>query len=385
MSNKQVVVTGIGLRSCLGSLQDTWQNLLLGKSGIRFHQPFVELSAYPLGLIREENLLHNNRLSLELLIPALVTDALEDASLNLPQSDCGVVIGSSRGSQATWESLLSNSQTMASISWLKTLHHYGAIITARLLQTQAPVLAPMAACATGIHAIARGYELIQTGECERVVVGALETPVTRLTLAAFEKMGALAKTGCYPFDLQREGLVLGEGGAVLVLETAQLAHSRGVRVYGEIAGFSLTCDATHISAPESSCRSSAIAIKDCLERSNLDSKDIDYIHVHGTSTKLNDRHEAELINHLFPHPVAVSSTKGATGHTLGASGAIGSAFCLMALKYDYLPPCVGLRQPEFDLNFVMESHKASLKNTLCFSFGFGGQNAVICYKNFAHR
>ena len=213
---KQVVVTGIGLRSCLGSLEDTWQNLLLGKSGIRLQQTFPKLSAYPLGLIREENLLHNNRLSLELLLQALVTDALEDARLNLPQSDCGVVIGSSRGSQATWESLLSNSQAMASISWLETLHHYGAIITARLLQTQAPVLAPMAACATGIHAIVRGYELIQTGECERAVVGALETPVTRLTLAAFDKMGALAKTGCYPFDLQREGLVLGEGGAVLV-------------------------------------------------------------------------------------------------------------------------------------------------------------------------
>ena len=386
MINKQVVVTGIGLRSSLGCLQDTWQNLLLGRSGIRLQQTFLELPPYPLGLIREKNLLdNNNRLSFALLIQALVRDALEDARLNLPQLDSGVVIGSSRGCQATWESLLSNSQQIQAICWLETLPHYGAIITARLLQTQAPVLSPMAACATGIHAITRGYELIKTGECERVIVGALETPVTKLTLAAFDKMGALAKTGCYPFDVQREGLVLGEGGAVLVLETAQLAQSREAKIYGEIAGFSLTCDANHISAPESNCRSSLIAIKDCLERSNLDSKDIDYIHVHGTSTKLNDRHEAELINHLFPHPVAVSSTKGATGHTLGASGAIGSAFCLMALKYDYLPPCVGLRQPEFDLNFVMESHKASLKNTLCFSFGFGGQNAVICYKNFAHR
>ncbi|MDJ0743934.1 MAG: beta-ketoacyl-ACP synthase [Xenococcaceae cyanobacterium MO_167.B27] len=378
--SKQVVVTGIGLQSCLGCLEDTWQNLLLGRSGIKLQQPFPELPPYALGLIENEQILQNHQLSFPLLTKALVTDALKDAKLNTPLSDCGVVIGSSRGYQATWENLLSQDKLFSvpqAISWLDTLPHHGAVITASLIQTQAPVLSPMAACATGIHAIARGYELIQTGECERVIVGAIETPVTRLTLAAFDKMGALAKTGCYPFDLKREGLVLGEGGSVLILETVELAQSREAKIYGEVAGFSLTCDANHISAPESNGRSAAIAIKQCLQRSNLTAEDIDYIHVHGTSTKLNDRHEATLINYLFPHSVAVSSTKGATGHTLGASGAIGVAFCLMALKYGYLPPCVGLKQPEFDLNLVTKSYPASPKHTLCFSFGFGGQNAVI--------
>lgn len=379
---KQVVVTGIGLRSCLGCLEDTWQSLLLGKSGIKLQQPFPELPPYPLGLITNKEILQNDRVSFSLLTKAVVTDALKDARLNIPLSNCGVVIGSSRGCQATWEDLLSQEQLFGSseaqkIAWLETLPHRGALITASLIQTQAPVLSTMAACATGIHAIARGYELIQTGECERVIVGAIETPVTRLTLAAFDKMGALAKTGCYPFDFRREGLVLGEGGAVLVLETAELAQSREAHIYGEIAGFSFTCDADHISAPELNGRSAAIAIKQCLERSNLTAEDIDYIQVHGTSTKLNDRHEAELINYLFPHPVAVSSTKGATGHTLGASGAIGAAFCLMALKYGYLPPCVGLEEPEFNLNFVTKSDRAAIKHALCFSFGFGGQNAVI--------
>ncbi len=377
-SLRQVVVTGIGLRSCLGCLEDTWQNLLLGKSGIYLQKPFSELPAYPLGLVKEEKLLRNNQVDFSLLLQSLLTDALRDAGLNSPLPDCGVVIGSSRGYQATWENFLSNK--IATIPWLETLPHNGATITARLLQTQAPVIAPMAACATGIHAIARGYELIQTGECNRVIVGALETPVTKLTLATFDRMGALAKTGCYPFDGKREGLVLGEGGAVFILETAELARNRKAKIYGEIAGFSLTCDAEHISAPESNGRSAAIAIKQCLARSNLISRDIDYIHVHGTSTKLNDCHEAKLINHIFNHPVAVSSTKGATGHTLGASGALGVAFCLMALKNSYLPPCVGLKQPEFDLNLITKSYQADIKNTLCFSFGFGGQNAIIAMK-----
>ena len=380
---KQVVVTGIGLRSCLGCLKDTWHNLLLGKSGIQLQQPFLELPPYPLGLINQKKILQDERVSFSLLTKTVVADALKDAKLDIPLSNCGVVIGSSRGCQAIWENQLSGLLPGQKITWLETLPHQGAVITARLLQTQAPVLSPMAACATGIHAIARGYELIQNGECDRVIVGAIETPITRLTLAAFDKMGALAKTGCYPFDVKREGLVLGEGGAVLVLETAQLAQSRGAKIYGRVSGFSLTCDASHISAPELKGTSSAIAIKQCLERSHLAAEEIDYIHVHGTSTKLNDSHEAKLINYLFSHPVAVSSTKGVTGHTLGASGALGAAFCLMALKHGYLPPCVGLKEPEFELNFVTKSYSAKIHNALCLSFGFGGQNAVVALSKFS--
>ncbi|HHP7232822.1 MAG TPA: beta-ketoacyl-ACP synthase [Xenococcaceae cyanobacterium] len=381
-SQKRVVVTGIGLRSCLGGLMATWQNLLLGKSGIKLQQPFPELPLYPLGVITEREIFQNQQVSLSLLTKALVTEALKDARLNLPLSDCGVVIGSSRGCQASWENFLSPDQLCdfsdtQTTSWLETLPHCAAIAAASLVQTQAPVIAPMAACATGIQAIARGYELIQTGVCQRVIVGAVETPITRLTLAAFAKMGALAKTGCYPFDLKAEGLVLGEGGAILILETAELAQRRGAKIYGVVAGFGLTCDAEQISAPGLNSRTAAIALKQCLVRSKLSPQDIDYIQLHGTSTKLNDRHEAELINRVFTHPVAVSSTKGATGHTLGASGAIGVAFCLMAIKSGYLPPCVGLTQPKFKLNLVIKFSPALIKHALCFSFGFGGQNAVI--------
>ena len=366
-----VFVTGIGLISSLGSLTSSWQKLLAGKSGIRWHQPFPELPAYPLGLIGDRPSHLGN------LINLVVKAAMEDAGLAVPLPECGVVIGSSRGCQANWEDWLMENQDQSQLDWLDILPHQGAVSTARYLGTNAPVLAPMAACATGIWAIARGFELIQTGCCSRVIVGAIEAPVTRLTLAGFDKMGALAKTGCYPFDIRREGLVLGEGGAVMILETAELARQRKAKTYGRILGFGLTCDGHHLSAPEPSGKMAIKAIKQCLERSNLTPDSIDYIHAHGTSTKLNDCQEAKIIKEIFSHPVAVSSTKGSTGHTLGASGAMGVAFSLMALRDQHLPSCVGLKKSEFGINLVRATYQQNIQRGLCFSFGFGGQNAVL--------
>jgi 3-oxoacyl-[acyl-carrier-protein] synthase II len=252
-----------------------------------------------------------------------------------------------------------------------------AIATARQIGATGIVLAPMAACATGIWAIAQATFLIQSGQCQQVLTGATEAAITPLTLTGFQKMGAVAKTGAYPFDLHREGLVLGEGGAMLILESAESAKQRQAKVYGKILGFGLTTDAYHPNTPEPAGKSATAAIKQCLERSHLTPKDIDYIHAHGTATQINDKIESKIIQSLFPQSVPVSSTKGATGHTIGASGALGVAFCLMALQQQILPPCVGLKQPEFDLNFVSEAHQTKVQRVLCFSFGFGGQNAVI--------
>ncbi|AFY77145.1 MAG: beta-ketoacyl-ACP synthase [Hydrococcus sp. C42_A2020_068] len=375
-----VVVTGIGLLCCLGSLSESWQNLLARRSGIRLQRPFPELPAYPLGLIGK------SPTQLTKLTRLVLSAALEDGRLTTPLPDCGVVIGSSRGCQAVWEQYASqlhgDRDSLQLENWLETLPNQGAIAAARQIGTTAIVLAPMAACATGIWAIAQAFELIQQGKCQRVIAGAIEAPVTPLTLAGFQQMGALAATGCYPFDKHREGLVLGEGAAILVLESAELALSRGAAIYGQILGFGLTCDATHISAPSIDNRSATIAVKDCLERSNLSATEIDYIHAHGTSTKLNDAREASLVQSLFPHGVAVSSTKGATGHTLGASGAIGAAFCLMALKRQEFPTCVGLKESEFQLNLVTAPRRGEIRQAMCFSFGFGGQNAVIALGKF---
>ncbi|XGW00009.1 MAG: beta-ketoacyl-ACP synthase [Leptolyngbya sp. BL-A-14] len=384
-----VVVTGIGLISALGSLNETWKRLLAGESGIHHQQPFANLNPRPLALIGHQP---------STLIPLtqqIVAAALDDAGLAPPLWDCAVVVGSSRGNQAQWERLASarlrrhitgwenSSPTSHSPlptpvpNWLDTLPHAAAIATARYIQTEAAVQAPMAACATGLWAIAQGFELVRTGQYERVLVGAIETPITPLTLIGFAQMGALAKTGAYPFDRDREGLVLAEGGAVLVLEASDLAARRGAKVYGRVLGAGLTADAHHVSAPAPESRAAIAAVKQCLQRSCLDRTEIDYIHAHGTATTLNDRNEAHLIHTLFPHGVPVSSTKGATGHAIGASGAIGAAFCLMALKHQLLPPCVGLTQPEFALNFVTQPMPSTVKTALCLSFGFGGQNVAI--------
>ncbi|MEH2448027.1 MAG: beta-ketoacyl-ACP synthase [Nostoc sp.] len=374
----KVCVTGIGLISALGgSLEDSWQNLLAGKSGIRLHQPFPEITPVPLGLIAQQPS------ELPMLTQMAVASALQDAGLVSHAADCAVVIGSSRSYQASWEMLARQmyedaAKPVSSFgNWLDTLPHMNAIAAARQISASGIVLAPMAACATGIWSIAQAALLIQTGQCQQALAGAVEAPITRLTLAGFQQMGALAKTGAYPFDLHREGLVLGEGAAVFVLESAELAKQRQAKVYGEILGFGLTNDAYHTNSPEPQGKSAIAAIKQCLERSCLSPTDIDYIHAHGTATQLNDRIESMVIQRLFPQGVAVSSTKGSSGHTLGASGALGVAFSLMALKHQILPPNLGLQQPEFDLDVVTAARLSKVRQVLCLSFGFGGQNAAI--------
>ncbi len=372
----RVVVTGIGLVSALGkNLEASWQNLLLGKTGVKLHQLFPELGMIPLGLIAEKPS------SLSTLTEIVVTSALQDAQLVAPLSDCAVVIGSSRSYQASWEimarQIYGQEAGLNLDNWLNTLPQMNAIAVARQIGATGAVLAPMAACATGIWAIAQAAMLIKTGQYQRVITGAIEAPITPLTIAGFKQMGALAKTGAYPFDLHREGLVLAEGGAVLILESAELAKQRQAKVYGEILGFGLTADAYHGTSPEPEGKSAIIAIKQCLERSHMTPTDIDYIHPHGTATQLNDRIESKIIQGLFPAKLAISSTKGSTGHTLGASGALSVAFSLMALQHKISPPCVGLQQPEFDLNFITSAQESKIQQVLCFSFGFGGQNAVI--------
>ncbi|MEB3336551.1 MAG: beta-ketoacyl-ACP synthase, partial [Leptolyngbyaceae bacterium] len=383
----EVVVTGIGLISALGSLETSWKRLLAGQSAIQLHQPFPDLQSRPLALIAE------SPTPLTALVDSVVTAALQDANLQPPLLDCAVVIGSSRSYQAQWEQwvekqvregdagrgntvLIQNPKSKIQ-NWLDTLPHMPAIATARHIGTAAPVLAPMAACATGIWAIAQGFELLQTGQYQRAIVGAVEAPVTPLTLAGFMQMGALAATGAYPFDCDREGLALGEGGAVFVLETADLAAQRSASVYGRILGFGLTADAYHVSTPDPEGWGAIAAVQQCLARSHLVPPDIDYIHAHGTATQLNDRNEARLMQKLFSQGVPVSSTKGSTGHTLGASGALGVAFSLMALRNQTLPPNVGLRKTEFELNLVRIPHQQPIEHVLCMSFGFGGQNAVV--------
>lgn len=399
----KVVVTGLGLSTALGSTAlTTWQKLMAGESAIALRQPFLALPPGPLAMARKAPLLVDE------IVTSVVQAAWADAGLAKDWGtggvgnrgvtlnsepgfgdDCGVVIGSSRSHLRAWESMaISQRQSPGRVvgDWLGALPQGPAVVAAQLVGAGGPMLAPMAACATGMWAIAQAADLIRNGYCSRVIAGAVESPITPLTIAGFRKMGALATTGCYPFDRDREGFVLGEGGAVMVLESAALATARGAEnIYGEVLATGITNDSHHVSSFDPRYTMGRRALELCLQRSGLVPSDIDAVHVHGTSTQQNDQMEATLIEQQLGLTVPVMATKGATGHTLGASGALIVGLSLMSLKEQRLLPCVGLRETEFGLNFVRFSKgKATsthqphqLKTMLCFSFGFGGQNAVL--------
>jgi len=373
---QRVVVTGIGLVSALGDRRATWAALLAGRSAIRLQQPFGALPPRPLAMVGDRPA------PLMRLVDQALAEAWQDAGLadgsdpTLDRDRLGVCVGSSRSAQGAIEQIALG-QVPLDATWVDRLPNGPAVRVARQVGAGGPLLAPMTACTTGISAIARAADLIREGWCDRVIAGAVESPITPLTLAGFGQMGALAQTGAYPFDRAREGLVLGEGAAILVLERADLARSRGATPYGEVRGAGFSTDALHLSAPDPTGYAARVAVQQALDRSGWDAATVDYIHAHGTATALNDRQEAGLIAALFPPTVAVSSTKGATGHTLGASGALGVAFCLLALRSQQLPPCVGLRDPEFAGAWVRSGMTARVDRALCLGFGFGGQNAAI--------
>ncbi len=381
-SQTPILVTGVSLVSALGeSSTSSWQNLCAGQTGIKTQQPYPELNSYPLALIGE-----HPAACLEIL-DQLLQALLEDANLHLPLANCGVVIGSSRGFQQQWEAWLrANSGTRRDFAntfdgqaWWQSLPQALGLQVAKKIKTPAPVLSPSAACATGIWAIAHGKLLIESGQCQQVIVGAVESPVTPLTLAGFHRMGALSSTGAYPFDQARDGFALGEGGALLLLETLESAQQRQAKIYGQVSGVGLTADATFLTAPHSQAEGMINAVKMALSQTQLSATEVDLIHAHGTGTPLSDQAEARWIETLCPQAL-VSGSKGATGHTLGAAGSMAAIFSLLALRNQTVFPTVGLRNPEFNLKFVTTAQAWPLKTVLTCSYGFGGQNAVVAFQ-----
>ena len=201
------------------------------------------------------------------------------------------------------------------------------------------------------------------------VIGASTAPITPLTITRFQRMGALASTGAYPFDKYREGLVLGEGAAVFVLESGKLARQRKAKIYEQILGAGITADAYHGNVPDPQGRSAIIAVKQCLKNSHLKPE---YI--------LNDKALNLIIQYIFSNRVAISSTKGATGNTLGASGALSLAFSLMSLHQKILPPCVGLKVPEFDLNLAPIASEARYRTIIMLGLWFWRTEYRDCFE-----
>ncbi len=382
-----VVVTGIGMTTAIAEdRENTWQQILQGSSGIKFDYqlqlPIARIDYLP-SFNDHSKLLTQSRA--QSLIQKSVLEAIADADLQVLLPNCGVVIGSSRSNQRELELLLNNpDKKLIQDFWQYYQSANLSSQIASLLQTQAPVLAPMAACATANWAIAQAYELIRSGHCDLAIAGATDSAITPLTIAGFQKIGVLAQTGVHPFSDEREGFALGEGAAVLVLESLKSAKQRGSQIYGRVLGWGITNDAYHATSPNPDNQMAAIAIKDCLERSQITANEVGYINVHGTATKLNDAREADLINQFFPNSLT-SATKGATGHTLGATGMIEAAFCLLALRDRILPPTVGMKTPAFKIPMIQHTEiSPNLEYALNFSFGFGGQNAIVAFGQYSN-
>ncbi|WP_448514217.1 beta-ketoacyl-ACP synthase [Parathermosynechococcus lividus] len=364
-----VLITGIGLLTTLGeNAPQTWQRYLQGDTGL---QP----KGLPTGTV---GVIGTTTQPLETILSQTVAEALADAGLAAPLVDGGVVVGSSRSFQAQWEAWLCTGEPSLPLNyWLERLPAAVSQQVAQQAGIVGPVLNPTAACATGIWAIAQGAMLIQQGQCEVVLAGAVESPLSPLTFAGFQRLGVLASERVAPFDRDRHGLGLAAGGAILVLESERHSRSRQVQPYGLIAGVGLTADAEQIAAPSLSQRGAIDAIQKALRQSQCTPAEIDYIHSHGTGTRLNDAAEAAWIQKLFGSHTPVTSSKGAVGHTLGAAGAIATALSCLSLKDQHIPPCVGCQHPAFDLDIVLKARAAHLRRILCCSYGFGGQNAVL--------
>jgi 3-oxoacyl-[acyl-carrier-protein] synthase II len=256
-----------------------------------------------------------------------------------------------------------------------------------------PSFAVSSACASGAHAIGSALRMLQSGEADAVVAGGSEAGLTPLARAAFSALDALSQTGISrPFDARRDGFVMGEGAAVLVLEREDAARARGARVLGRIRGYGASSDAHHITAPREDGAGQAAAMTAALADAGVGAEQIDYVNAHGTSTPLNDRAETHAIKLALgerAQQIPVSSTKSAIGHLLGAAGAVEAVATLLALRDRIAPPTLGLSEPdvELDLDYVPGAARPLVTSAdapvlaLSNSFGFGGHNAVLCLES----
>ncbi len=346
-----IAVTGIGLATILGGDRpSTWQNLLAGEA--RAIAPAV---AVPLPT--------ENRPRVEQLALRVAQEALADAGYGPPLTDWGLVVGSSRAYQADLENLLRSGTDVAAFGrlWPGQL----ASTLARELGIGGPVHGLSNACATGNWAIAQGAHLL--AHHPRVLVVAAEAPISPLTLAGFRQLGALAKTQLRPFDRDRDGLVVAEGAAALVLE----AKTGG---YAQVLGWGCTADAGHITRPTGDGISHAL--HKCLSLAKIPADAVSLIQAHGTGTRLNDAREAAWIATQFPHHPWVWASKGATGHALGATALIEAALASLALHHSVIPPSPGTQYPIYQ-PYAQKAIAQPLAVLLNLSLGFGGQNAIV--------
>ncbi len=404
---RRVVVTGMGAISPLGvSVEETWAGIVAGRSGIdritRFDPTGFETTFAgeargfdPVAVLGKKEARRMDRFSQFAVAAAL--EARTQAGLTGDAVDpcrVGVLIGTGMGAMETLEqgaeTLLSGGPRRLSPFFTPmALPNMAAGMVSIAVGAKGPNFAPVSACASAGHAIGEGARLIREGLADVVFAGGAEAPITRLGIAGFNAMGALSRRNddparaSRPFDAERDGFVLAEGAAVVVLEGLDHAVKRGADILGEIRGYGTTDDANHIVQPAPGGEGAARAMRLALADACLPGDAIDYINAHGTSTPLNEKLETQAIKAAFgefAYKIPISSTKSMTGHLLGAAGAIEAVICLKAIASQCIPPTINYTtpDPECDLDYVPNSpRKAILRHVLSNSMGFGGHNVAL--------
>ncbi|MDK2888340.1 MAG: 3-oxoacyl-[acyl-carrier-protein] synthase [Thermoanaerobacter sp.] len=411
MSNR-VVVTGLGIISPVGiGIETFWANITAGKSGVGAITRF-DASAYdtrfaaevkdfePTRFMDKKEARRMDRFTQFAL--AATSMALEDANLNLEEVDrdrVGVILGSGIGGIETLEEqhrvLLKRGPGRVSPFFIPMMiANMGAGQIAITHQLRGCNLTVTSACASSSHAVGDAFRLLQWGYADVMITGGSEAPITPLAVAGFSAMKALStrneqpEKASRPFDAGRDGFVIGEGAAILVLETLEHARRRNARIYAEVAGYGTSCDAYHITAPDPEGSGASLSMELALKDAGLPPEKVDYINAHGTSTPLGDRLETVAIKRVFgehAYRLAVSSTKSMTGHLLGAAGGLEAVVCVLALYHGIIPPTINYEEPdpECDLDYVPnQARKAPVEVALSNSFGFGGHNATLIFRKF---
>lgn len=412
---RRVVITGLGIVCPVGTgVEFTWDNILKGKSGIKQVTEFdtSDIVSKIAGIVkrgtedgdlnadlviepREQRRLDNT------IIYGLVAadEAIKDAGLIDYDGDknrVGVSMGSGVGGLTTiadtdQEILKEGTKFVSPFFVPKAIVNMTAGQISIKYGFAGPNIAMATACATGTHSIGEGAAIIERGDADIMICGGTEAPVCRLGMIGFSALRALStrnddpEHASRPWDKDRDGFIVAEGAGVLVLEEYEHALKRGAKIYAEVAGFGMSADAHHITAPAPNGEGGKRAMQIALEHAGLKPSDIDYINAHGTSTGLGDVGELVAVKELFAGTdVCMSSTKSMTGHLLGAAGAIEAIFCALAIRDNIVPPTINLENPideVGDFNLVPNvAQKRKVDATLSNSFGFGGTNATLILK-----
>jgi 3-oxoacyl-[acyl-carrier-protein] synthase II len=385
-----VVVTGRGVVSSIGESPDAFFESLLAKrsgiaDGIGACDDFDPETTMTPKLARRSD--RYTQLAVAAADQAVAEAGVPDG---IDPERLGVVVGTGVGGlvtlQAECEAWLNGGDRAVSPHFVPMMMPNAAAGTIAIrIGARGPGFSVSSACATGGHAIGEGMRMIDRGEADAVIAGGTEAALTGLCIAAFRRMGALSREGVSrPFDAGRDGFVMGEGAAVLVLEREEHARARGAEIFARIAGYGASNDAFHITQPDENGRGAKQAMLATLKDAGAAPGDVGYINAHGTSTPFNDKIETLAIKHVFngsATPPPVSSTKSHIGHLLGAAGAVEALVLIEAVRRGVLPPTINYEQPDpdCDLDYVPEGPREApgLELALSNSFGFGGQNACL--------